>query len=370
MLAKHFVGMLALGVMSAGCAFSAKDDVSETPTTGAEKQGLTIVSADPTHGFVGFYREGKRVVRFETTRTLVTHDDWDLYDSSGVPVSISSRFTDESGSALYTSLGEAAPESWQGSSQPEVHFDTPPTKEWAEERLELFHVAGRAGEALAKLSLTDPRMAPERNELVAVAAQTALEHTDVEELDNKTPPPTVSDEPGGTLSIKDYNNGATYYREKFRIKTNLLHVCTIWKAQYYRSGVWYTYGTYDNKDHGSSICANDGESVKCTVSTGSRSSTSSMRTTRKWCDASSTCNNSSGDTNECKGTYNGGADGLGAYSEYCMVRLGTTPCHNCKRDAWVQKRWVLDRSDTTNTSNCYWDSATDPDCNGLPNVSW
>jgi hypothetical protein len=127
MLGKHFVGLAAVAVMAIGCSLASKEETADRSSSSDEKQGLTIVSADPVHGLVGLYREGKHVVRFEAIRTIVTHDDWKLYDSSGVPVSISSRFTAPDGSALYTSLGDWAPESWGGETQPEMHFTKPPT---------------------------------------------------------------------------------------------------------------------------------------------------------------------------------------------------------------------------------------------------
>jgi len=374
MSAKALVGIFAVAVFGIGCTLSSPD---ETPTasgkTAEGQQGLTIFKASPQEGLVGMFREGKRVVLFETSRTIVTHDDWDMFDSSGVPVSITTRFTDADGEALYTSFGEAPPPAWGGSDKlSEKRFDKEPTVEWLEERVALLEVAKHAGEALAKAKLPDARMEPERKDIVTIAAVIAegsnKEKDDHPEasvakpvVDGSTTTTTTADVPQDTII-----SGASYYREKFRIKTNFLHVCTLWKNYYWKSGYWYYWSTIDNKDHGSANCANDGDSVKCTVYTGTRGSTSSMRTTMKFCDASETCNNSSGDTNECKGTGT-------YYSEYCVVRLNILAggeCHNCKRDTWVQKNWVLDRYDSRGGGNCWWDAANDPGCNGLTNVAW
>jgi len=370
MHAKALVGMFAAAIVASGCAFGSTDD-GRTPSesAGEGQQGLTILKSDPVGGLVGMFREGKHVVMFETTRTIVTHDDWDLFDSSGVPVSISSRFTDADGEPLYTSYGDGPKASWGVSEKAtEKRFDTPPTVEWLESRSELFLVVQHAGEALAKATLGDPRMEPERKELVGIASIIVGNDRERDDSVGATNPVVTGEGSSAATGDvpQDYNNGSTYYREKFRIKTNFLHVCTLWKAQYYRSPYWYTYTTIDNKDHGSATCANDGTSIKCTVATPNRGSTSSMRTTMKFCDYNEGCNDSSGDTGECKGTGT-------YYSEYCVARLNILAggeCHNCKRDSWVQKNWVLDRYDSRGGGNCWWDTANDPGCNGLANVTW
>jgi hypothetical protein len=287
-----------------------------------------------------------------------------------VPVSISTRYSDADGEPLFTSFGDGPPPSWGGGEKvTEKRFDTPPTTEWLEERARLFLVVQHAGEALAKANLGDPRMEPERRDLVNISRHIVgndVERDDHPEASLERPvvtggaPTTTADVP------QDYNNGATYYREKFQIRTVDLHICTRWKAQYYKSGIWYTYTTIDNKDHGEDDCYADAPIVRCTVATPTRSSTSSMRTTMRFCDNGEGCNNSSGDVGECKGTGT-------YYSEYCLVRVNPFAggeCHNCKRDAWVQKNWVLDRYDSRGGGACWWDSIGDPNCNDRATVTW
>lgn len=307
---------------------------NEAPTAvGTSKQGITIFSADPVKGLTGMFVEGKSVLLFETKRHVEVNPpaDWDSFDSEGTPVSVSARITDAEGRAIYTALAaDVQPEGWQ-----EEQPVGPLTTAFLEERAHLFEVAGRAGEALARFEVA-AIVGPEKRMVVDIAKLTATPPS-AEQFPSATTTPVVDTTATGDVAQAYYG-----FREFYESRQSVAHQCTRWQNQYKDSaGKWWQYNWVDNINHGTRACGSE-SSVFCNGITPARSSSSTFRTTSKYCDQSKDCNSLSGDG--C-----GSCSGAGCLvSDYCL--LGAW-CHNCRTDSEVQRKWVWNRTDAR-SSNC------------------